>query len=226
MKLAKISDAHPVEFAEHSLADHDRGYARVGKRAFDIALALVLLPLVAPVILTLCAIVRRDGGPSLFAHSRIGLGGRRFNCWKIRSMVADAEKKLKAHLEAHPTAAAEWARDFKLENDPRITRFGQFIRKTSLDELPQVWNVLRGDMSFVGPRPIVDEELSRYGTMRQAYLSMRPGITGPWQVLGRNDISYAERVQLDADYARSLGFWTDVQLIARTAGVVLRRTGR
>lgn len=201
-------------------------YGKFGKRAFDLTLALVLLPLLAPVILVLCALTRRDGAPGLFGHERVGKDGKRFKCWKIRSMVPDAKERLAEYLAANPEAAAEWERDYKLENDPRITRLGVFIRKTSLDELPQLWNVLVGEMSFVGPRPIVASELDRYGEHRGEYLALRPGITGLWQVSGRNGISYGDRVRLDVQYARNMNIWTDVTLIARTAGVVFAPTGR
>ncbi|WP_254695498.1 sugar transferase [Oceanicola sp. D3] len=205
---------------------HGLSYMRHGKRVFDFSLALVLLPLVLPVILVLCAITRRDGAPGLFGHERVGRNGQPFNCWKIRSMVPNAKERLAEHLASNPEAAAEWERDFKLDNDPRITRLGHFIRKTSLDELPQLWNVLVGDMSFVGPRPIVASELARYGEHRREYLSVRPGITGPWQVSGRNDISYAERVRMDASYAHSMNLPTDVALIFKTVGVVFAPTGK
>lgn len=141
-------------------------------------------------------------------------------------MVPDAEETLKRHLQDCPAAAAEWEESFKLKCDPRITRLGDLMRKTSLDELPQIWNVLRGDMSFVGPRPIVREELARYGSEKNAYLSVRPGITGPWQVQGRNDISYADRVGLDTAYVSNLSFMGDLRLIAMTITVVLAATGR
>lgn len=226
VKFAKLTDSGMVELVRQPTSHRESIYVRFGKRAFDITFALALLPLIAPVVLALCSIVRRDGGPSLFGHKRIGRGGKTFKCWKVRSMVVDAEARLADFLAAHPEAAAEWARDYKLDNDPRITQFGNFIRKTSLDELPQIWNVLCGDMSFVGPRPVVASELDRYGESRHHYLSLRPGITGPWQVEGRNDITYAERVRMDAGYAQSQSLSRDVILIARTAGAVLGSTGK
>lgn len=201
-------------------------YARYGKRTFDIVLALLLLPVIAPVLFGLWLIVRRDGGPGFFAHRRIGRNGRVFPCWKVRSMVFDAERKLRAYLAENPEAAREWSRDHKLTNDPRITPFGNFLRKSSLDELPQIWNVLRGDMSFVGPRPIVREELKRYGPYRRIYMSMAPGITGLWQVSGRNDVTYDERVHMDVEYVGSMTFVTDARIILATAKSVINRTGR
>ena len=149
-----------------------------------------------------------------------------FRCWKIRTMVPDADQRLAKLLETDPIAAAEWARDHKLEDDPRVTRLGQFLRKTSLDELPQLWNVLKGDMSFVGPRPIVIEEMSRYGMYQAAYLAMKPGVTGMWQVSGRNDVTYDERVQMDVSYFDRISFLLDVRLIAKTASAVFHRTGK
>jgi len=205
---------------------YGRLYRRAGKRLFDIALALMTLPLLLPVIAILWLAVSRDGGNGFFGHKRVGRNGKVFRCWKLRTMVVDAEEKLRAHLEANPEAAAEWARDHKLTDDPRITRLGAFLRKTSLDELPQIWNVIKGDMSFVGPRPIVRMELHKYGMFRPVYLSMTPGITGLWQVSGRNDVSYDERVQFDVDYSDSLSLFTDIRLIAQTALSVIGGTGR
>ena len=164
-------------------------YSDAGKRMFDVILALLLLPVFAPVILILWSLVRRDGGPGFFGHTRVGQHGKPFKCWKIRSMVVDAENRLLTYLEANPIAAAEWECDHKLTDDPRINRLGRILRKTSLDELPQIWNVLRGEMSFVGPRPVVALELVKYGSSASAYLAQKPGITGVWQVSGRNDTS-------------------------------------
>ena len=208
-------------------APADRGlYARGGKRIFDLMLAMLLLPLIAPVIAALWMFIRRDGGPGFFGHSRIGRNGHVFKCWKVRTMVMGAEDRLQAYLSCNPAAAAEWARDHKLTNDPRITQFGNFLRKTSLDELPQIWNVLKGEMSFVGPRPIVSAELPKYGASVGAYLSQKPGITGLWQVSGRNDVSYAERVAMDVDYSLRGSLRFDVELIVRTGVSVLSGTGR
>lgn len=201
-------------------------YARFGKRLFDVCFAIVLLPVVAPVILILWCIVRCDGGPGFFGHARVGRNSKSFTCWKLRSMVSDAESRLQEYLAANPEAAAEWERDHKLTNDPRINRLGHILRKTSLDELPQIWNVLRGDMSFVGPRPIVTKELAKYGSSVTAYLAQKPGITGLWQVSGRNDISYDERVALDVTYLARRSFLQDLKIILRTGTAVLGRTGR
>ncbi|SDF50517.1 Sugar transferase involved in LPS biosynthesis (colanic, teichoic acid) [Salipiger thiooxidans] len=201
-------------------------YARYTKRIVDIGLALILLPVLVPVIATLWAMTRTDGGPGFFGHRRIGKNGKVFRCWKIRTMVPNAEERLVAYLANNPAAAEEWARDHKLTDDPRITKIGRFLRETSLDELPQIWNVLMGEMSFVGPRPVVRAEMKKYGHGRTAYLTMKPGITGLWQVSGRNDVSYDERVAMDIEYLQTVSLKTDLQLIAKTAGSVLNRTGR
>lgn len=200
-------------------------YRRHGKRVLDILLGLTLLPLLAPVIGALWALTRLDGGAGFFGHERIGRDGRAFRCWKIRTMVVDARERLERHLHENPKAREEWYRDFKLRDDPRITPIGRLLRATSLDELPQIWNVLRGEMSFVGPRPVVQAELARYGVHRATYEAMRPGITGLWQVSGRNSISYDERVQMDLAYHRSKSLLLDLALIGKTAFAVLGRTG-
>ncbi|WP_051156047.1 sugar transferase [Salipiger mucosus] len=201
-------------------------YTLYAKRVFDLALAVALLPVLLPVITILWVMTARDGGPGFFGHRRIGQNGKVFRCWKIRTMVVDAEARLAEHLAANPEAAEEWERDHKLRDDPRITRLGAFLRATSLDELPQIWNVLKGEMSFVGPRPVVRDEMRKYGTSRTAYLAMKPGITGLWQVSGRNDVSYDERVRMDVDYVFDVSFFTDVRLMLLTGLSVIDRTGR
>lgn len=201
-------------------------YRTKAKQAIDVLTAVVALPFLAPFILFFALLVRRDGGPAFFGHRRIGRNGRPFMCWKLRTMVPDAEAVLQTHLAAHPELAAQWYRDYKLKNDPRITRIGQFLRRTSLDELPQIWNVLRGEMSFVGPRPVTEPELEKYAGYQWAYLRLRPGITGAWQVSERNDVTYAERVGLDVAYASSITFWRDLRILVATVSVVLARTGR
>jgi len=193
---------------------------------FDLGLGLMLLPVLLPVILVLCTLVAMDGGLPIFGHRRIGKGGREFRCWKIRTMVVDAEERLKKHLADNPEAAAEWEQNFKLENDPRITRMGRFLRKSSLDELPQLFKVFRGEMSFVGPRPVVRDELLRYGLHQQVYMSMRPGVTGLWQVSGRNDVAYDQRVSMDVQYAREVSLVQDARIVAKTVTSVLSLTGK
>ncbi|SDI80339.1 Sugar transferase involved in LPS biosynthesis (colanic, teichoic acid) [Salipiger marinus] len=229
MNFMDMSDATPVTFRARKIAVRNEGrtmYTRFGKRALDLTLAIAMLPLLLPVITVLWLLTRRDGGPGFFGHRRVGRNGKSFRCWKIRTMVVDAEAKLQQHLADNPEAAAEWARDHKLTNDPRITRIGNFLRRTSLDELPQIWNVLKGEMSFVGPRPVTRVEMKKYGFYRTAYLSMRPGITGLWQVSGRNDVSYDERVRMDVQYLSDASLANDLKLILGTGMAVLGSTGR
>lgn len=212
--------------AERSIGETSGAYVQYGKRILDLILAVLMLPLLAPIILVLAILARRDGGNAFFGHKRVGQDGVPFRCWKIRSMVPDADVRLREHLAENPAAAYEWERDHKLTNDPRITPFGNFIRKTSLDELPQILNVLTGEMSFVGPRPIVSDELQKYGNKARHYLAQKPGITGIWQVSGRNDVSYAERVDMDVDYLERRSLALDISIIAKTGTAVLKTTGR
>jgi undecaprenyl-phosphate galactose phosphotransferase len=198
---------------------------RISKRALDITGASLLLALLSPLLLTIALLVRRDGGKVLFGHRRIGAQGRQFRCWKFRSMVPNAEQVLRDVLARDPEARREWEKDFKLRNDPRITPVGRFLRSTSLDELPQLINVLMGEMSLVGPRPIVTDEVARYGAAFHDYTRCRPGITGVWQVSGRNDTGYRRRVHLDQHYARHSSFGGDIAILLRTPVAVLRRSG-
>lgn len=199
---------------------------RVAKRCIDVSAAVMALLTLAPLMLILGLLVRcSDGGPALFRQTRIGMGGRRFACIKFRSMTIDADRALADHLASDPEASREWTDTQKLRRDPRITPLGQFLRKTSLDELPQIINVLAGEMSLVGPRPIVPSECDRYGDNLQHYLSVRPGITGLWQVSGRSSSSYAERVALDVAYARQWRLATDVAIVVRTVPAVLSQRG-
>ncbi|GAU07092.1 sugar transferase [Burkholderia stabilis] len=195
------------------------------KRSFDLVGALVLLVVLAPALLGIAWTVRRDGGRAIFGHERVGRNGRPFKCLKFRSMVTNADAVLKALLERDPEARAEWDREFKLKNDVRITPVGRFLRKTSLDELPQLVNVLKGDMSLVGPRPIVEAELERYGADVRYYLMAKPGMTGLWQVSGRNDTDYSTRVSLDVSYVREWSLRRDIGILFRTINVVLRGSG-
>lgn len=201
-------------------------YETKGKRIVDVVLSLLLLPLLLPIIAVLYVLVRLDGGPAFFGHTRVGRDGVEFRCWKLRSMVTDSQARLAEHLAADPEARAEWERDHKLTNDPRVTRLGDFLRRSSADELPQIWNVLKGEMSLVGPRPVTAEELARYQGYEWAYLSQRPGVTGLWQVSGRNDVSYAERVRMDVRYAKTLGPMRDFSILKQTGRAVLDRTGK
>jgi exopolysaccharide production protein ExoY len=189
-------------------------------------LALMILLLLAPLMALVAFLIwRRDGAPVLFAHYRVGHDGKLFRCLKFRTMYRDAERMLSELLERDADARAEWRRDQKLTRDPRITPVGHFLRRTSLDELPQLFNVLRGDMSLVGPRPITVGELTRYGRVRWHYLSVRPGMTGLWQVSGRNNTSYDERVALDRRYVEERSLWMNLQILAKTVKVVVARDG-
>lgn len=201
-------------------------YRSFGKRISDIALVVLSLPVLLPVILVLALMVMRDGKAPFFGHRRVGRDGREFTCWKIRTMVPDAALRLEEHLAENPDARAEWDANFKLDDDPRITRLGDFLRRSSLDELPQLWNILKGEMSIVGPRPVTVPELAFYDRYVDQYLAMRPGLTGLWQVSGRNDLNYDERVRLDAVYYRLCNPTLDTMIVARTALAVLARTGR
>lgn len=196
------------------------------KRGLDLLLALLLVPACALVVAFLVLAIRRDGGPAFFGHVRVGQGGRLFRCWKLRTMVPDAQEVFRAHLAENPEAALEWARDVKLRDDPRITSLGRVLRATSLDELPQLWNVLVGDMSLVGPRPVTETELERYAGHEHCYLWLRPGVTGLWQVSGRNGIGYDERVRLDAQYFTTCSLRQDISILLRTFGAVIKRTGQ
>ena len=196
------------------------------KRSLDIAGACGLLATLFPLLLVVSALVKADGGPVLFAHERVGRGGRRFGCLKFRSMVVDSAARLEALLAADSSARAEWEATRKLKSDPRVTRIGRFLRATSLDELPQLINVLRGEMSLVGPRPVPAAELAEhYGAAAALYASVRPGITGLWQVSGRSDTSYPARVALDLRYAADPTLFGDLRILLKTPAAVLLRRG-
>lgn len=199
------------------------------KRLFDVIFALMIAPLVLPVIGILWFLVRLcdDRSSGFFGHVRVGQGGKSFRCFKIRSMVPHAEERLAEYLERNEEAREEWEQNAKLKVDPRVTKLGRFLRKSSLDELPQLLNVLRGEMSFVGPRPVPKQELAeRYGEKRWVYEATKPGITGLWQVSGRNDVSYSERIALDERYLAHRNFALDLKIILKTALVVISRTGQ
>ena len=194
------------------------------KRLFDIGFAATMIVLFAPVMLTISfLIVLVDRGPLIFAHQRVGKGNRTFRCLKFRTMVTNADQRLDDLLLANPELRTEWARSRKLKNDPRIIAgIGQILRKTSLDELPQFFNVLMGDMSIVGPRPVVQDELAYYGDAQDEYLSVRPGLTGPWQSASRSDVSYEMRVRQDVNYVRHGTLKTDIKIVGATAWKFLR----
>nr|WP_174300250.1 sugar transferase [Caulobacter sp. S45] len=196
------------------------------QRALDLAIALPLIVVLAPTLGLIALLVwLHDGAMPFYGQTRIGCGGRNFRCWKFRSMVTDADAVLRRLLAVSPEAREEWGRDHKLKADPRVTRIGRVLRATSLDELPQLWNVLCGEMSLVGPRPIVSAEVSRYGPRFSFYCTCRPGITGLWQISGRNDVSYRRRVAMDSLYARRRSTPLDVKILVLTVPAVLLRRG-
>lgn len=198
-------------------------YVMMGKRVFDIFAVLLTAPIVLALMLPVMLMVARDGGSPFYSQMRIGRGGKSYRMWKLRSMVVDADAKLESYLEANPKAKAEWDLNQKLKNDPRITRVGGFIRKTSMDELPQLWNVLKGDMSLVGPRPMMPCQKELYPG--RDYYALRPGITGAWQVSARNQSSFAERASYDSAYKSKLCARTDAMILLQTVSVVCKATG-
>ena len=209
-------------------ASPDLGAANlsVAKRALDLLIAIPASILLAPLMLLIMLLVRVSSrGPSLFSQRRVGLHGRTFICHKFRTMHVDADKRLDQLLGSDPAAAAEWAKFQKLRNDPRTTWIGRLLRKSSLDELPQLFNVLRGEMSIVGPRPITSGEIHRYGTFYAYYAAVRPGVVGLWQVNGRNRLNYDQRVAYDVEYVRSWTIMSDVRILARAVPVVLFGSG-
>ena len=203
-----------------------RIYNRLGKRAFDLLLSVAGMVLIAPLGAVIMVGIWLDSpGKAVFAHRRIGQGGKVFPCYKFRTMVVDAETVLQSYLAENPAAREEWDSSFKLKADPRVTRIGRFLRRTSLDELPQIWNVIRGQMSLVGPRPIVKAEIARYGEYINDYYLVPPGITGIWQVNGRSDTTYPERVAMDTWYVRNWSVWIDLIYLCKTVKIVLARKG-
>jgi exopolysaccharide production protein ExoY len=200
-----------------------RLYRDVVKRALDLTLVVASAPVVLPIVATMAVLVARDGGSPFYTQFRVGKNGRPFRMWKLRTMVVDADARMTAYLDENPDARAEWDRTQKLRVDPRITRFGQVLRKTSLDELPQLWNVFRGDMSIVGPRPMMLNQQSLYPG--QAYYTMRPGLTGPWQITDRNQSSFAARAEFDATYDARMSLAEDIRIMWKTVSVVVRGTG-
>jgi Undecaprenyl-phosphate galactose phosphotransferase WbaP len=197
-------------------------WAKRLKRALDLFGAVVGGFFICPLLLTIAVLIKLDSpGPVLFGHRRLGARDKHFLCWKFRTMYVDAERMLNECLQEHPSLQAEWETNHKLRDDPRVTRIGRFLRKTSLDELPQLWNVLRGEMSLAGPRPIVDAEVSKYDKDYELYRRIRPGMSGFWQVGGRSDIDYRTRVAMDAYYVRNWSVWLDIIILTRTVKVVL-----
>ncbi|MCF7702185.1 sugar transferase [Loktanella sp. M215] len=200
-----------------------RFYNCFGKRFFDVSLILLSLPFVLIVVALLAVVVARKGGKPFYTQDRVGRNGRAYKIWKLRTMVDNADALLEQHLAQDPVARAEWHITQKLRNDPRITEFGRFLRRSSMDELPQLWNVVRGDMSLIGPRPMMLNQTNLYpGT---AYYDLRPGISGSWQISARNTSSFAERAMFDTDYREKISFVEDLRILFATLRVVLRGTG-
>lgn len=200
-----------------------RLYRAFGKRVFDLTLTLMAAPIVLLVMVPLLVCVAMDGGNPFYTQMRVGRGGRAYRMWKIRTMVEGADAKLAAYLDQNPEAKKEWDVTQKLKSDPRITKAGKLLRKTSIDELPQLWNVLVGEMSLIGPRPMMLDQASLYpGT---DYYELRPGITGSWQVSSRNESSFAERARFDTSYNTDLSLSTDINILLKTVGVVCKATG-
>lgn len=233
-RSAVSADAQVTPPLANQIADQDEAASRDGtsqlqplggwpKRLIDLLIAGTALILAAPVMLIIALLIRMTcGGPAIFAHNRIGFNGRTFKCYKFRTMVANADQALASYLADNPQAAEEWQENRKLKNDPRVTLLGQMLRKSSLDELPQLFNVLRGDMSCVGPRPVVADELERYGPDACEYLRTRPGVTGLWQVTGRGTTDYARRVFLDSHYVRNWSVRADVAILVWTIFAVMK----
>lgn len=195
------------------------------KRVFDTTLAMMLLVISAPVMIVVALAVSFTGLPVIYSHSRVGRGGVEFSCLKFRTMVNNADEVLSELLSSDDNIRKQWELERKIRSDPRVTKVGAWLRKTSLDELPQLFNVVKGDMSLVGPRPVTKGELIKYGLMSSNYLACRPGLTGLWQVSGRSEVDYRERVSMDAKYSLEATLVKDLSILVRTVGVVIRRSG-
>jgi exopolysaccharide production protein ExoY len=220
----RILDPDPSAYERSRVIERSAGISparTISKRVLDLLGAVLLGLVFSPLMIVIGLLLRSDGGPIIYRHRRVGRGGQVFECLKFRTMVPDADDVLRELLENHDELKAEWVQDHKLRNDPRVTGIGRFLRRTSLDELPQIWNVMRGEMSLVGPRPVVREELMRYGRCLPIYLSATPGITGLWQVTGRNDTDYRRRVALDVYYVRKQNLFLDLYILFKTTRVVL-----
>jgi len=207
---------------------HQSLYVRGGKRLFDIVAVLLVAPIVMPVVLGVWAATYMAGRTGFYRQLRVGRGGGIFKCWKIRTMAVDADNNLADFLEAHPAAALEWRTTQKLVDDPRITKFGQFLRASSIDELPQFWNVLKGEMSLIGPRPFTPDQKALYdaASVRKSYYAFRPGLSGLWQIKSRNTGEFCDRVTYDEEYADNISLIYDIKIALHTVGVVLRATGK
>ncbi|HBP9090224.1 TPA: exopolysaccharide biosynthesis polyprenyl glycosylphosphotransferase, partial [Escherichia coli] len=207
---------------QHNLA---KASSRILKRIFDLVGSIAIIITISPLLLYIYNKVKKDGGPAIYSHERIGKGGKIFKCLKFRSMVTNSKEVLEDLLSKDIQAKQEWEATFKLKNDPRITKIGHFLRRTSLDELPQLFNVLKGEMSLVGPRPIITAELEKYNDEVAYYLLSKPGMTGLWQVSGRSDVDYETRVYLDTWYVKNWSMWNDIAILFKTIGVVLKKDG-
>lgn len=204
----------------------DRGALRdLIKRLADVTLSIIALVLLAPLMAAVGLLVIIDGGPAFYAHPRVGKDGRSFGCLKFRTMILGANECLEEYFLYNPEARQQWDSSHKLTFDPRMTSIGRFLRESSLDELPQFLNVLIGDMSLVGPRPVTEAELAKYGAKADLYKMVRPGVTGPWQISGRNDVSYDRRVEMDSEYVADHSFRGDVAILLRTPAAVISRKG-
>jgi exopolysaccharide production protein ExoY len=224
MKSATRSAVSPLSSSDEFDVSFPIG--GIAKRSFDVSSALLALLVLSPIFLMIMALVKfTDRGPAFYGHRRVGHNGRMFHCLKFRTMVMNGDEVLRQYLAANPEAAEEWKTTRKLKNDPRVTSIGSVLRKLSLDELPQLINIIRGEMSVVGPRPVVDEELNYYESAASYYLSTRPGLTGLWQISGRNDVSYKERVDFDTQYVRNWSMMQDVSIIVKTIPAVCMSRG-
>jgi exopolysaccharide production protein ExoY len=224
-RLELVTEPGSLAARPRPLADSRSAPFRFMKRAVDVVGAIGLTLVFAPLILIVAILIQREGGNVLYRHRRVGRNGKMFECLKFRTMVPDADRILHELLANNEKLKAEWIQNHKLKDDPRVTRIGRFLRRTSLDELPQFWNVLCGDMSLVGPRPIVREELLRYGRSAPLYLAVKPGVTGLWQTAGRNDTDYRRRVAMDVYYVRNPSMRLDLLILLRTARLILRGDG-
>lgn len=217
-----------VQFGESTRQPTVEGKSPFGggaKRGFDLAISFLLLPVAAVVGVPIACLVALNGGEPIYGHTRVGWNGRPFRCYKFRTMNVEAESALERILEHDETARQQWLDRFKLENDPRVTLLGRWLRRTYLDEIPQIWNVLRGDMSWVGPRPIVPAEMGKYEGFQSAYLRCRPGVSGLWQIRRRNDTSYEQRVDYDVQYAQNWSAGRDLAIIFLTLPRILFADG-
>lgn len=218
--------AETAAFSSARLDRNESGTNTSAKRILDVVVASIALIFVLPLLILVGVLIRlQDGGQAVYSQKRYGRNGRTFKCYKLRSMVANADQRLIEILAQDPEARIEWEQTQKLTHDPRITPLGRFIRKTSIDELPQLFNILKGEMSIVGPRPIVENEITKYGEFYRDYCSVRPGLTGLWQVEGRSDTTYEQRVQLDVKYATTRNFTGDIMIMLRTVPAVLLSRG-